>query len=67
MVAFSPSTSGPVCVAWGCTSPLRTSPPAAEPGRLENVETERRRGCDGIYGIFHRDGPDLSMGMLTRG
>jgi len=67
MVALSPSTSGSVCVTRGCASPLRSSPPTIEPGRLENVETERRRGRDGVYGISHLDGPDFSMGALTWG
>jgi len=65
MATLPPSSSGPVYVAWSCASPVRSSPPATEPGWFEDVEAERRRGRDGVYGIFHHDGPDLFTGTLT--
>jgi len=61
MAALPPSASGLVCVTWNYASPVRSSSPATEPGRLKNVETERGRGRDGIYGIFHHDGPDFFL------
>jgi hypothetical protein len=67
MVTPSPSTSGPVCVIWSYTPSFRSPSPAAEPGWLENVETEGGRGRDGVHGIFNHDDPDFSAVVLTRG
>ena len=59
MVTLSPSASGPVCVTGNYTSSVRSSPLTAEPGRLKDVKTERRRRCDGVYGTFHHDDPNF--------
>ena len=67
MVTLSPSASGPVRVIGSYTPSFRSPSPAAEPGWLENVETEGGRGRDGVHGIFHHGDPDFSAVMLTRG
>ena len=64
---YPPSTSEPLHVTWSCASPVHSSPPATEPGWFEDVEAERRRGCDGVYGIFFHGGPDIFTGTLTLG
>ena len=66
MAALPCSTSRLICIAWDYASTIRSSSPIVESGWLENVETKRRCGRDGVYGIFHLSGPDFSMGKLTK-